>query len=115
MERKDNSTGSTVTGAVVGGVLGNVMGHHSRNRDVITGVGVVTGAIIGNEVAKGNQREDVYYTTEQVCEIEYELKDIERVSGYRVTYEVGDTIFETVRPTNPGETMQVRMTIQPLP
>ena len=61
------------------------------------------------------QRDDGYYVTEDVCTVEYELRERERVSGYRVSYRYGDTIYETRTARDPGATIPVRVELKPLP
>lgn len=114
----ERGQGSSVTpailGAVTGGAIGAVLGDNSSHKDVITGAGAVLGASVGHDMGKRRQRDEVYYVTEDVCSIEYEIRDRERVNGYRVSYRFGDTIYETRSDTDPGPSIAVRVKLEPL-
>lgn len=109
-----HSATPALIGAVVGGAAGAVLGDNSSNKDVIAGAGAVLGASIGHD-AGHRRKEHSYYVTEEVCEVEYELREREQVNGYRVRYRFGDTIYETRRATAPGSTIAVRVQLEPLP
>lgn len=104
----------TVLGAVVGGTVGSVLGDNSSRRDVITGAGAILGGSIGRDIGRRQQRDDGYYVTEDVCTTEYELREREEVTGYRVRYRFEDQIVETRTVTDPGATIAVRMRLEPL-
>ncbi len=105
-----------VLGGVLGGAAGSVLGDNSSRRDLITGAGVLLGASIGNDVEqRRRQRDDGYYVTEDVCTTEYEIREREQVSGYRVRYRFDDSIYETRTAVDPGSTIAVRMRLEPLP
>ena len=50
VERRANTTGATVLGAVVGGALGSTVGHGSDRNAAIVG-GAVIGGVVGHEIA----------------------------------------------------------------
>lgn len=50
VERRANTTGATVLGAVVGGALGSTVGHGSGRNAAIVG-GAVVGGVVGHEIA----------------------------------------------------------------
>lgn len=104
----------TVLGAVLGGTVGSVLGDNSSRRDVITGAGAVLGGSIGRDIGRRQQRSDGYYVTEDVCTTEYELREREEITGYRVRYRYEDRIVETRTATDPGATIAVRMRLEPL-
>jgi uncharacterized protein YcfJ len=104
----------TVLGAVVGGTVGSVLGDNSSRRDVITGAGAILGGSIGRDIGRRQQRDDGYYVTEDVCMTEYELREREEITGYRVRYRYEDRILETRTATDPGATISVRMRLEPL-
>ncbi|MFT7289434.1 MAG: hypothetical protein ACI87W_003568 [Halieaceae bacterium] len=112
---RESSATATILGAVAGGAIGAVLGDNSRNKDLIAGAGAVLGASVGHDAGNRQQNDAVYYVTEDVCSVEYELRDGERVNGYRVSYRFGDTIYETRSSTEPGETIAVRVNLEPLP
>ncbi len=112
---RGNSATPALVGAVIGGAVGSVVGDNSHNKDIITGAGAVLGASVGNDVGRARRGDHVYYVTEDVCSVEYELREREQVSGYRVRYRFGDTIYETRTAYAPGETIAVRVALEPLP
>jgi len=117
VERRGGSDSATPTilGAVVGGALGGALGNHSGAQGVITGAGALLGASVGRDISRQNRTEQVRYVNEEVCNVEYELRDREEVTGYRVSYRIGDTIYQTRTDSKPGATLPVRIDIQPLP
>jgi uncharacterized protein YcfJ len=115
IEQRTPRLGATLTGAVLGGVLGNTVGRHSSHRGAIAGVSAVAGAAVAREYSERRRPADVYTVTEEVCEVEYDRREVERMRGYRVRYQVGDSIYETMRASDPGSTLPVRIHITPLP
>lgn len=105
----------TIVGAVLGGAAGNILGRNSSKEGVITGAGAVLGATIGNQRAQRDRGTGAYYVTEDVCTTEYELRERERVEGYRVSYRYGDDVYETRMDREPGVTIPVRVRLEPLP
>ncbi len=116
--RVDSSGARSATpgllGAVVGGVVGGAAGSNSRYQPVIAGAGAVLGASIGNDVAR-QQSARSYYVNEQRCETEYELRDIERVVGYRVGYRYQGNTYYTRTATAPGSSIRLRVDVSPEP
>jgi uncharacterized protein YcfJ len=112
--RQPRSYTPAVLGGVVGAAAGSVLGDNSSRRDLITGAGAILGASIGNDMGNRRRREDGYYVTEEVCSTDYEIREHERVSGYRVRYRYDDRIYETRTTTDPGATIAVRMSHEPL-
>ncbi|MEO0438156.1 MAG: hypothetical protein AAF098_14750 [Pseudomonadota bacterium] len=104
----------TLVGAVVGGTVAGVLGNNSRRRDVIAGAGAILGASIGNDVGRNRRHGNGYYVTEDVCTTEYELRDQERVNGYRVSYRYAGGVYKTFSRRDPGETIAVRVSLEPL-
>ena len=84
-----------LVGAVIGGVVGNAFGH-GDGRALATAAGVLGGAALGN-TAEGQQR----YSGG--CATGYE----NRVTGYDVSYEIGDRIYQTRMAGDPGGWVQV--------
>ncbi len=101
-------------GALVGGTVAGSLGHNSRNQPLIAGVGAVLGASVGTDIA--HQRNNhAHYTTERQCEVDYELRDREEVTGYRVAYQYGDSIYHTNMDYRPAGSIRMRVDLQPVP
>lgn len=116
IERGSNRSSAvpTLVGGLVGGTIGRVVGQNSSKRGLITGVGAVVGATVANNNAEARRPDHEYYDTEEVCSVEYELREHERVNGYRVSYRFGDNIYTTRTETEPGTTLPVRIKLDPL-
>jgi uncharacterized protein YcfJ len=104
-----------ILGAVVGGTAGSVLGRNSSRRDLITGAGALLGGSIGNDRRQHTRHDDGYYVTEDVCVTEYEYREQEQQRGYRVSYRFGDSIYTTRTRNQPGSTIAVRVSLDPLP
>ncbi len=118
VERRPNrgTTMPTLVGGLVGGTVGRVIGHNSSHRGLITGVGAAVGAAVGHNSAIDSYGDPSreYYDTEEVCSVEYELRERERSNGYRVSYRFGDNIYTTHTHTEPGQSIPVRVRLEPL-
>lgn len=114
---RERSATPGILGAVVGGTLGGVIGDGTGAQGLITGAGALLGGAIGRDIGRGQyrDRDRVRYVTGEVCSVDYELRDREEVTGYRVRYRIGDTIYETRTARDPGATLPVRIDVRPLP
>ncbi|MBN7797844.1 glycine zipper 2TM domain-containing protein [Parahaliea mediterranea] len=102
-----------LVGALVGGSVAGALGHNSRKQPLIAGMGALVGASIGTDMAhRHNAR--ARYLTERRCEVDYELRDRREVSGYRVAYRYGDSIYHTRMDYRPGDTIRLRVDLQPV-
>ena len=116
---KGSATG-TIVGAIIGGALGNAVGHSKRNRQVGTVVGAVLGGSVGTDIARAQHRkhhrhhDEVRYRTEEVCHIEEELREEEKIAAYNVTYEYAGQPYTTRMRRDPGEFMRVRVRVSPV-
>jgi uncharacterized protein YcfJ len=104
----------TILGAVVGGTAGSVLGNNSSRRDLITGAGAILGGSIGRDIGKRQQRSGGDFVVETVCTTEYEVRERERVGGYRVRYRYEGQIMETRTASDPGSSIAVRTRVEPL-
>ena len=112
-------------GAIVGGLAGGVIGHQiggGTGKDAATALGVVLGAIAGDRVGNQNVQNvrDSYardsYEREQHevqrCHTVYDTQA--RVTGYRVTYEYQGQPYTTLMRNNPGRSLPVRVSVDPI-
>lgn len=109
----DHSPTPGLVGAAVGGALGGAAGHDSRYQPLIIGAGALLGASIGTDIAHQRSAQS-YYVTARHCGIDYELRDSERVVGYRVGYRYQDSIYYTRTETPPGDSIRLRVDVSPL-
>lgn len=122
-ERQGRSAGPDrqYGGAIVGGLAGGVLGHQiggGSGKDAATALGVVLGAIAGDRLENQNQRG--FYEGEpqqtrrevQRCHTVYDTQT--RVTGYRVAYEYQGQHYTTLMRTHPGNSLQVRVSVDPV-
>lgn len=108
------STGAyTLSGAMIGGVLGNQIGK-GDSRNAATVVGGVAGAVIDNSMAQSRQQTRVYTTQEQQCQTVERFYEEERHVGYRVTYRYQGQEYTRTMPYDPGRTVRVRVSVDPI-
>ena len=77
-----------LVGALIGGALGNALGAKEPNKKVGAVVGGLLGYSIGKDVArhKRHHEGEVRYRQEQVCEVFYDRREEQQLTGYDVTY-----------------------------
>ncbi|MDB5943779.1 MAG: 17 kDa surface antigen [Ramlibacter sp.] len=104
--------GGAVVGGVAGALLGNQVGR-GHGREAATAVGAVIGALTGDRIANG----DRWDRREEAREVQrcHTVNDVQaRVTGYRVNYEYRGQQYATVMRENPGQFVQVRVTVDPV-
>ena len=112
-------------GAIVGGLAGGVIGHQiggGSGKDAATALGVVLGAIAGDRMendGQGGQRVqydnrpyEVAQREVKSCRTVYDTQT--RITGYRVAYEYRGQNYTTFMHTNPGNSLPVRVTVDPI-
>lgn len=110
---RSGSATSALLGAVIGGTMGGAIGHNSRHQPVIAGAGALLGASIGRDVGR-QQSQNFHYTTETICTTDYEVREYEEITGYRVGYEFGGNTWYTRTRSEPGSNIRVRVSVTPL-
>ena len=116
-------------GAIVGGLAGGVIGHQiggGSGKDAATALGVVLGAITGDRLENRNQgpqysQDSQYPQYSQYQDGQREVKRCRtvydpqsRITGYRVTYDYRGQQHTTMMRSNPGNNLQVRVTVEPI-
>lgn len=100
-----------VIGGIAGGLLGSTIGRGS-GRVAAAATGAVIGTIIGANV-QGSQAQAAGGTQPvQRCAMVDRWE--QRVSGYQVVYDYGGRSYQTVLPYDPGPTMRVRVSVDPV-
>ncbi|HET6604999.1 MAG TPA: glycine zipper 2TM domain-containing protein [Xanthomonadaceae bacterium] len=113
---RDRDRTPGLVGAIVGGVIGNQFGS-GRGRDAAT----VYGAALGYSAARDAQRDRYYYggrpyrTYETRCDVRRDYRPDERVVGYEVTYDYNGQIGRVRTSHHPGDTIRVRVNVDPIP
>jgi len=118
-----NSQDRQYGGAMAGGILGHQVGGGS-GKDAATALGVVLGAIAGDRLENRNataqydnsQYDNGRYETAQRevkrCRTVYDAQT--RITGYRVTYDYRGQQYTTLMRTNPGNSLPVRVSVEPI-
>lgn len=108
-----HSPTSGLVGTAIGGAVGGAAGHDSRYQPLLIGAGALIGASIGTDVAH-QRAANTYYVTKRQCGIDYELRDTERVVGYRVGYRYQSDVYYTRTSEPPGDRIRVRVDVSPV-
>lgn len=74
----------------------------------------MAGAVIGNSMAQSRQQTRVYTTQEQQCQTVERFYEEERHVGYRVTYRYQGQEYTRTMPYDPGRTVRVRVSVDPI-
>ncbi len=109
----DRNYAALAIGGLAGGVLGNQVGKGS-GRAAATAIGAVVGALVGDRVG-GNNRAPQYQVVPRevtTCNTVNEVQS--RVNGYRVAYDYHGQVYNTVMPRDPGQYVQVRVSVDPV-
>ena len=108
----DRGYGGAVIGGVAGAIVGNQVGR-GHGREAATALGAVVGAFAGDRVANG----DRWDRRDEAREIRkcWTVNEVQpRITGYRVNYEYRGQQYATVLRENPGATLQVRVSVDPV-
>jgi uncharacterized protein YcfJ len=107
--------GSSYAGPVIGGIAGGLLGStigKGSGRVAAAATGAVIGTIIGANV-QGSQAQAAGGTQPvQRCAMVDRWE--QRVTGYQVEYDYGGRSYQTVLPYDPGPTMRVRVSVDPV-
>ena len=106
--------GGAVIGGVAGAVLGNQVGK-GHGREAATALGAVVGAIAGDRLDNRDRRDHYYEPSAREvkrCRTVYDTQS--RITGYRVNYEYRGQHYSTVTRENPGNSLTVRVSVEPI-
>ncbi len=117
-ERQERGYGGAIVGGLAGGVLGNQIGG-GRGKDAATVLGAVLGAMTGDRLENRDQRgqydngqyENVRREVTR-CRTVYDTQT--RITGYNVAYEYRGQRYTTFMRSNPGNSLPVRVTVDPI-
>lgn len=115
--RRTGGDGPNYGGAIVGGVAGAVLGNQvgkGHGREAATAVGAVVGAFAGDRLANSNREEQYEVVPREVTSCRT-VNDVQtRITGYRVTYDYLGQHYTTMMRENPGPSLQVRVSVEPV-
>ncbi|UUZ69657.1 glycine zipper 2TM domain-containing protein [Polaromonas sp. P2-4] len=105
--------GGAVVGGVAGALLGNQVGK-GHGREAATALGAVVGAFAGDHIANRDRLEQYEEVPREVTTCRT-VSDVQtRIAGYRVNYEYRGQQFTTLMHENPGPSLQVRVSVDPV-
>ncbi len=101
-----NQLTGTAIGAVIGGVIGNQVGG-GHGKKLATVAGAVAGGYAGKKVQQQQQASSTVSSVEQRCQT---LQDPQqRVTGYRVSYRIGEETGTVVMAEQPNVVSRWKM------
>lgn len=100
-------------GGLVGGALGHQFGG-GRGKTAFTVVGALAGASIASNSAHRHQDQYTDYVTSRRCTVKQEVREIERVEGYFVTYRYQGREFTRTTEEHPGSRIRLRVNVTPV-
>jgi uncharacterized protein YcfJ len=116
-ERRSRNDSATpeILGAVLGGALGNAVGHSKRNRQVGTVVGAVLGGSIAHDISTNRRGDEVVYMdTVERCRTVSATHQEEKLVGYDVRYSYNGFEQMVRMDRDPGDTVRVRVNVEPV-
>jgi uncharacterized protein YcfJ len=115
-DREQRSGTPKLVGALIGGALGNALGAKEPNKKVGAVVGGLLGYSIGKDVARHKRHHEraVRYRQEQVCEVVFDRREEQQLTGYDVTYAYAGRTYQAVLDEHPGDTLRVKVRIRPI-
>ncbi|MEX2469535.1 MAG: glycine zipper 2TM domain-containing protein [Pseudohongiellaceae bacterium] len=113
--RRDHGSSTPVlVSTIIGGALGNAVGHNKSNKRVGAVLGAVLGHSIGRDIVRSNSRTGTQYEVVQRCETVYQQHEEERLTGYQVTYLYNGEEYTVRTDSDPGDSIRVRVSVQPV-
>ena len=109
--------GQQYGGAIVGGVAGAILGNQvggGHGREAATALGAVVGAFTGDRLANGYVQEQYQQVPREVTQCRTVSEVQSRLTGYRVDYEYQGQRYTTLMRENPGATLAVRISVEPV-
>lgn len=105
--------GGAIVGGVAGALLGNQVGR-GHGREAATALGAVVGAFTGDRLSNGYVQEQYQQVPREVTQCRT-VSDVQaRLTGYLVSYEYHGQNYSTLMRENPGASLPVRVSVEPL-
>ena len=100
-------------GGIVGGLIGNQFGG-GNGKKILTVVGALAGSSIANDIAHKRRVQKRYaQPVRRDCYTTYDRETVEQIDGYHVVYEYAGQQFSKQMDQHPGDTVPVRVQLQP--
>jgi uncharacterized protein YcfJ len=97
---------------LIGGLLGGIIGHQfggGSGKTALTIAGTFAGATIANNV----NRRQRHYEEVKRCTVVHDVRNIENVEGYLVTYRYQGKQFTRTMDEHPGSRVRIRIQVEP--
>ena len=104
-----SSGAGALIGAIAGGVVGNALGRGAGNA-LATGVGLIGGAVLGDHIENNGR----YGNTRSARRCEQQASYENQVVAYDVVYEYAGQRYSTQMNEEPGRTIPLQVTVNPL-
>ncbi len=108
-----NSGHREIGGAIIGGIAGGLLGSQigkGNGRVAAAAVGAATGALVGDRIDNSGQRGYASRPVEQ-CTVVDNWQTV--TSNYLVTYRYNGRTYSTIMPNDPGDTVNLRVSVVP--
>ena len=103
----------TLLGSLVGGVIGHQFGG-GRGKKVLTVAGALAGASIASNAAHSQEYDHTDHASRQRCTVTEEVREVERIEGYFVTYRYQGREFTRTTVNHPGSRIRLRVKVNPV-
>jgi len=110
---KDRNYAGVAIGGIAGGVLGHQVGQGS-GRAAATALGAVVGALVGERVSHTVRAPQYEVVPREVTTCQTVNDFQSRIAGYRVAYDYHGQVYNTVMAREPGQYIQVRVSVDPV-
>jgi len=110
VERREQSNAGAVIGGVTGALLGSRFGR-GDGKTASTAAGAIVGAVVGDNV--DNRDANVRVEDRPVRRCTVEDNWVTRSDGFQVDYEFRGHQYSTITPYDPGDRLQVRVSVVP--
>lgn len=97
---QSQQVGAVNPGSVIGGIAGALLGSQGgggNGRMALTALGAVTGAMSGDRIMQQQRNNQ----PQQICR--WVQRPDQQISGYRVTYEYQQEVYQSVLPFDPSK------------
>ena len=113
-QRRNQSATGTILGGIIGAAIGNGVGHGRDNKRIGAAAGAVLGASIGNDLSGKGRHGRAHQSIEQRCRTVYESVEEERIVGYQVKYRYAGHTYTTETAQDPGNSIRLKVTVEPV-
>ena len=106
------TSGASPPSTSVAGTASSFIGFYTTAAGAVLGAGI--GANASRRHAESHYRPRTSYRTERVCQIVDEVREEQRVTGYRVRYRYAGETYVTYMDRDPGRFLRVRVDVTPV-